>query len=90
MELLEQRGAAVDYHDPHVTEIPPTREHSEYAGRKSVPLEAKSLASYDAVLISTDHDAVDYPLVSKHSKLVVDTRNVLVKNGLSGDHHVKA
>jgi UDP-N-acetyl-D-glucosamine dehydrogenase len=55
-----------------------------------VALDANSLASYDAVLISTDHDAVDYALVSKHSRLVVDTRNVLVKNGLSGEHHVKA
>ncbi len=90
MELLEQRGAMVDYHDPHVTEIPPTREHAAYTGRKSVALDAKSLSAYDAVLISTDHDAVDYALVSKHSKLVVDTRNVLAKNGLSGDHHVKA
>ncbi len=90
MELLEQRGAAVDFHDPHVTEIPPTREHANYTGRKSVALDANSLASFDAVLISTDHDAVDYALVSKHSRLVVDTRNVLVKNGLSGEHHVKA
>jgi UDP-N-acetyl-D-glucosamine dehydrogenase len=90
MELLEHRGAAVDFHDPHVTEIPHTREHADYTGRKSVALDAKNLASYDAVLISTDHDAVDYVLVSEHSKLVVDTRNVLAKNGLSGDHHVKA
>ena len=90
MELLEQRGAAVDYHDPHVPEIPPTREHANYTGRKSVVLNAKSLSSYDAVLISTDHDAVDYATVSKHSRLVVDTRNVLVKHGLTGEHHVKA
>ncbi|OAI44821.1 UDP-N-acetyl-D-glucosamine dehydrogenase [Rhizomicrobium sp. SCGC AG-212-E05] len=90
MELLEQRGAIADYHDPHVTVIPPTREHAHYTGRKSVALEARNLENYDAVLISTDHDAVDYALVSKHSKLVVDTRNVMVKNGLAGDHHVKA
>ena len=90
MELLEERGAAVDYHDPHMAEIPPTREHAAFAGRKSVALTPQSLADYDAVLISTDHDAVDYAAVSQHAKLVVDTRNVMARNNLSGDHHVKA
>lgn len=90
MEILDQRGAQTYYHDPHVPEIPPTREHAHYTGRKSVALDAQRLASYDAILISTDHDAVDYAAVSKHAKLVVDTRNVLARRGLSGDHHVKA
>ena len=36
MHLLEAKGAVVDYHDPYVPEIPPTREHAEYTGRKSV------------------------------------------------------
>jgi UDP-N-acetyl-D-glucosamine dehydrogenase len=90
MELLEHRGASVEYHDPHVATIPSTREHANYTGRKSVTLDARNLESFDAVLISTDHDAVDYALVSRHSKLVVDTRNVMAKQGLSGEHHVKA
>lgn len=90
MELLQGRNAKVDFHDPHVSEIPPTREHSEFAGWKSVTLDAARLDSYDAVLISTDHDAVDYALVSKHAKLIVDTRNVMVRQGLAGDNLVKA
>ena len=90
MEMLEQRGASTDYHDPHVAEIPRTREHAEFAGRKSVTLNDKTLAEYDAVLISTDHDAVDYAAISQHAKLVVDTRNVMARLGLSGEHHVKA
>ncbi len=90
MEILDQRGAQTDYHDPHVPEIPPTREHAHYTGRKSVTLDAQRLAAYDAILISTDHDAVDYEAVSKHGRLVVDTRNVLARRGLTGDHHVKA
>jgi UDP-N-acetyl-D-glucosamine dehydrogenase len=90
MELLEQRGAKVEFHDPHVAEIPPTREHADYAGRKSVALDAATLESFDAVLISTDHDAVDYVLVHDYAKLVVDTRNVMAKNGLSGKSIVKA
>jgi UDP-N-acetyl-D-glucosamine dehydrogenase len=89
-ELLEQRGAAVDYHDPIVTEIPETREHAHYTGRKSVNLDAKSLAGYDAVLISTDHDAVDYKAIAKHARLVVDTRNVMARQRIAADNIVKA
>jgi UDP-N-acetyl-D-glucosamine dehydrogenase len=90
MELLEQRGATVAFHDPHVGEIPPTREHANYTGRKSVALDAAAVADFDAVLISTDHDAVDYAQIAEHARLIVDTRNVMAKNGLSGAHIVKA
>lgn len=90
MELLERRGAEVAFHDPHVAEVPATREHPNYNGRPSTPLTADTLADFDAVLISTDHDAVDYGLVAKHAKLVVDTRNAMAKRGLSGDTVVKA
>lgn len=89
-ELLEQRGAEVDYHDPIVTEIPDTREHAHYRGRKSVPLNAASLAGYDAVLISTDHDAVDYEAVAKHSRLVVDTRNAMARRQIASANVIKA
>ena len=65
----------VDYHDSHFPVIPPTREHAPLAGRKSVAIDAKSLASYDAVLIATEHSDVDYAAIAQHSKLVVDTRN---------------
>jgi UDP-N-acetyl-D-glucosamine dehydrogenase len=90
MELLEQRGAKVEFHDPHVGEIPPTREHADYTGRKSATLDAASLGGFDAVLISTDHDAVDYAQVARHAQLIVDTRNVMTKNGFCGAHIVKA
>jgi len=90
MALLEQSGAHVEFHDPHVTSIPVTREHPEFAGRRSVPLGADAIASYDAILLSTDHDAVDYTLVAKHARLVVDTRNAFARKGLSGPHIIKA
>jgi UDP-N-acetyl-D-glucosamine dehydrogenase len=77
MELLEQRGAAVDYHDPFVPRIPPTRHYGPVAGRASVALSDEMLRSYDAVVIVTDHDGVDYRLVAEAAKLVVDTRNAL-------------
>ncbi len=78
IDILEARGAKVTYHDTWVPVIPNTREHPEYAGRASVTLDAATLAAADAVVIVTEHDNVDYALVSRHAKLVVDTRNAMV------------
>ncbi len=90
MQLIEQRGATVDYHDPFVDEIPGTREHPEYQGRKSVSLTKDSVAGFDAVLISTDHDTVDYALIANAASLIVDTRNVFARLGLDMSNVVKA
>lgn len=76
-ELLEARGAEVAFHDPHVASIPSTREHARLAGRRSVPLEAETLGGFDAVLVVTDHDAIDWAAVAAHARLVVDTRDRL-------------
>lgn len=88
--LLEARGARVDYHDPHVPEVPRTREHPELAGRRSVPADAESVARYDAVLVATDHDAVDHAAIARAARLVVDTRNACARAGVHGPHIVKA
>jgi UDP-N-acetyl-D-glucosamine dehydrogenase len=90
MQLLEDRGAACDVHDPLIPVIPRTREHASYAGRKSVPLDAGTVASYDVVLIATDHDAVDYKALVAAAKLVIDTRNACARAGVVGGTVVKA
>ncbi|MEF2554542.1 nucleotide sugar dehydrogenase [Aurantimonas sp. A2-1-M11] len=90
MDLLENRGTHVDYHDPHAQVIPPTREHSKFQGRHSVELTPESIAGYHAILIATDHEAVDYRLISEHAKLVVDTRNVMEKQGLATSNVIKS
>ena len=90
IEAIEARGATCDFHDPLIAQIPPTREHPGLAGRRSVDLTAEALAAYDAVLIATDHDAVDYALLSRAARLVVDTRNAMARRGLPGDRVVKA
>jgi UDP-N-acetyl-D-glucosamine dehydrogenase len=90
MDILSQRGATVDYHDPHVPVIPSTREHGQYEGIQSVALTPESLASYHAVIVSTDHDAVDYQQVAKHSPLIVDTRNVFARKGIESPVIVKS
>lgn len=90
IELIEARGARVDYHDPHVPELPTTRKHASLTGRRSIGLTPQILKIYDAVLIATDHDSVDYRLVGEHAKLVVDTRNACAKAGIVSDRVIKA
>ena len=92
MELLEKRGAAVSFHDPHVSVIPPTREHAAFTGRRSTPLTRETILAHDAVLISTDHDAVDYALIAGNGEgpVIVDTRNAFGRRGLSGANIVRA
>lgn len=74
MELLRDKGAHVEYSDPHVPTFPQMREH--HFDLSSVPLTAESIASYDLVLLATNHDAFDYPLIQQHADLIVDTRGV--------------
>ena len=90
IEMLEARGAAVDYHDPYIAEIMRTREHPSLAGRRSVPWDADAIAAYDAVLIATDHDGVDYAGLGRAARLVLDTRNAMARAGALGGNVVKA
>src|ERR1019366_2991732 len=74
IELLTAHGVKVDYNDPYFAEIPKLR-HYNFKGMKSAPIDAKMLASYDCVLIATDHTSYDYPAIVESAQLVVDTRN---------------
>lgn len=89
-EMLEKEGAQVDYHDPHVPVIRPSREHAHFAGRRSVPLAAETLPGYDLVLIATNHKAVDAELLAAHARLIVDSRNVLGRRMKGQPHYFKA
>jgi UDP-N-acetyl-D-glucosamine dehydrogenase len=83
LELLDERGARTAFFDPYVPVIPETREHKSLAGRTSEPWSDTLSANYDAVLIVTDHDAVDYAAVLRNSALVVDTRNACRRAGIN-------
>ena len=85
MELLRDLGAEISYSDPHVPVFPKMREHK--FDLKSVPLTAESIASYDCVVLTTDHDKFDYDLLKQHAKLIVDTRG---KYSGNHDNIVKA
>ncbi|MYE02169.1 MAG: nucleotide sugar dehydrogenase, partial [Alphaproteobacteria bacterium] len=75
-EILARCGAEVAYFDPHVPTIPATRAHPELAGTPSIDGSPDTLADFDAALVVTDHDAVNWETVAAAMPLVVDTRNV--------------
>ncbi len=79
---IEAAGAKCDFHDPFFPVLPETRDDPDLAGRRSAALTAEAVASYDAVLVATDHTDVDYRLISENAKSIVDTRNVFAKLGL--------
>lgn len=75
MELLREWGALLDYSDPNVPTFPPMREH--VFELSSVELSPENIASYDAVLLLTDHSDFDYDIVTEHASIVIDTRGKL-------------
>ena len=77
MDLLSERGATVEYYDPHVPVIKVTREHSHWAGKKSIAWSQDNVAAFDLVLIATNHRAVSYTELGNWAKCIVDTRNAM-------------
>jgi len=74
MQLLQQRGATVDYNDPYFPELYKMR-HYDFSGMRSVELKPEAIAGYDCVVITTDHSSYDYASIVQAAQLVVDTRN---------------
>ncbi|HLJ09649.1 MAG TPA: UDP binding domain-containing protein, partial [Planctomycetaceae bacterium] len=84
MEELLHLGAELSYHDPHIPHMPRMRKHD--IKLSSQPLTPQYLAAQDCVLIVTDHTAVDWGLVHKQARLIVDPRNALAKVQGSREH----
>lgn len=77
MKLLADRGAQVAYYDPFVPIIKLTREHPEFAGKKSVEWNRATIETFDLVLIATNHSSVNYPELGDWARCIVDTRNAM-------------
>jgi UDP-N-acetyl-D-glucosamine dehydrogenase len=90
MSLLSDRGALVEYHDPYVPVIKPTREHSHWAGKESVGWNRSNIAAFDAVLIATDHSSVNYQELADWADCIVDTRNAMANIQVSAGKVWKA
>ncbi|MDB5526807.1 MAG: capL [Rhizobium sp.] len=90
IELIEARGGTTSYHDPYVESIPSTRRYKSLEGRLSLPLTEEAITGFDAVLIATDHDSIDYAALARWSPLIIDTRNAFGNRQLGGANIVKA
>ena len=82
IEQLQARGCEVSYHDPHCPNFPAMKRHA--IDLSSVPLDAAHLAAADAVLIVTNHDAIDWTIIGDHASLIVDTRNAMAGISVAG------
>lgn len=72
MELLQEWGAIVAYSDSNVPAFPKMRKHK--FDLSSVDLTPENIASYDAVILLTDHTDFDYEMIHKHAAILIDTR----------------
>jgi UDP-N-acetyl-D-glucosamine dehydrogenase len=70
LEDLGRRGAKVVYHDPYVPEVALGRQLM-----RSQDLSTALLRQVDCVVIATNHSVIDYEMVVRESRLVIDTRN---------------
>ena len=79
IELLCLHQARVEYHDPFIPSLPHTRKY-RYRMR-SIPLTPARLRNFDAAIIATAHDGIDYRLVGNTVPLIIDTRNAMAAAG---------
>lgn len=79
LDRLLEAGADVAYHDPHVPRLPRVRRWPDLPDLASETLDEASLQTWDCVVVVTDHAAIDWNLVAAHSRLLVDTRNIIPK-----------
>ncbi|GIV46258.1 MAG: UDP-N-acetyl-D-glucosamine dehydrogenase [Ignavibacterium sp.] len=84
IEILHEKGAEVDYHDPYVPKLFKTRKYNY--DMHSVELSKENISKYDLVLLSTDHSNFDYKFISENAKLILDTRNAFRKNGIKTEN----
>lgn len=77
MDKLIGYGAEVDFYDPFIPVVPPTHEHSEWTGRRSIDWTPEKLSKYDAAVIVTNHKGVRYGELLECVPVIVDTRNAM-------------
>ncbi|OYV06558.1 MAG: UDP-N-acetyl-D-glucosamine dehydrogenase, partial [Verrucomicrobiales bacterium VVV1] len=77
LDRFKSLGAQVDFHDPHISVVGPTREHMAWAGKESVAWSPEILSSYDCIVISTHHAAFNLTELATSADLIIDTRNAM-------------
>jgi UDP-N-acetyl-D-glucosamine dehydrogenase len=71
IDTLRRKGAAVDYHDPHVATFTAGGEVL-----RCIDIDHADLGAWDAILILTAHDQCDWKRIAREGSAVIDTRNV--------------
>ncbi len=88
IDLLIKEEADVEYFDPYIPSLPKTRKYE--LNLQSVGMDEVEDKYYDAAVIITDHSNIDYHLVLKKAKIVIDTRNAMKQKGIKSDKIWKA
>jgi UDP-N-acetyl-D-glucosamine dehydrogenase len=86
IEEVVHKGAEVFYHDPHV---PVFRNHDGTSTMESQKLTAELVRDMDCVVVTTRHEGVNYDMVAKEAKLIVDLRNAYDRRANSAKNIVK-
>jgi len=79
LDKIKALGAEIEYYDPYVSEIGPTREHARWQGKRSIEWNEQVVRSFDAAVIVTAHSTVNYEQLMGWAECIVDTRNVLAQ-----------
>jgi UDP-N-acetyl-D-glucosamine dehydrogenase len=76
MKELNEYGANIEFYDPHIPQILKNRAYPEFTGLKSIVLTEEELTKFDAAIVVTDHDNIDYSLIENKIGVIIDTRNI--------------
>ena len=74
---MAKYGAEVSYYDHYIPVIKPTREHSHWAGTRSVTWDEPTISSFDACIISTVNKVINWEELAKWSRYIIVTRNAI-------------
>jgi UDP-N-acetyl-D-glucosamine dehydrogenase len=88
MELLDKQHAIVDFYDPYISEITLKREHPKWVGKQSIEWSKSVISSYDAIIIVTNHDSINYQELLNWNETIIDTRNATKNLEKQSPNHV--
>jgi len=74
LKILNEKGAIINYSDPHVPVFPKKRDY--HFDLSSVDITKEKIGEFDLIILATNHDIFDYNMIKKFAQLIVDTRGV--------------
>ena len=75
MEILNEKGSKISYHDPLIKKIKKKRDFKNFHNLRSISLKNNTIKNFDASIIVTDHDSINFDKIYKNSKIIFDCRN---------------